>query len=268
MPLNFAFNAAQTIWMVTFAAQLVLLVVLLGRDRARLFPFFTLCTILATFRWLASRLLFQRMSPVAGNVVFLSLAVIVALANLAMLVELAIKAFKRASAKSRSIGAAVVVLLAVALVVLWGPWPGWKMLTGGGIMVTLRLMQLVGQRCDMLTGALSLQVAILVAFVGRRLGAGWRSHTQQLLVGLGTIGACQLAISATWQTIVTHTVLHSQEEYFHMLGLRDKLNNANSVVYILVLIWWIACLWIDEPTAALPETADVAAIEPPPVPEG
>jgi hypothetical protein len=267
MPLNFAFNAAQIIWMVTFAAQLVLLVVLLGRDRAKLFPIFALCTILATFRWLASRLLFQRMSPVAGNVVFLSLAVIVALANLGLLVELAIKAFKKASVKSRAIGAAVVVVLAGALVILWGPWPGWKMLTGGGLMVDLRLMQLVAQRCDMLTGALSIQVAILVAFVGRRLGAGWRSHTQLLLVGLGTIGACQLAISATWQTIVTHTVLHSQEEYFHMLGLRAKLNNANSVVYILVLIWWIGCLWIDEPTTAPPEVAEVAAIEPPAVPE-
>ena len=33
--------------MLTFAAQLVLLVVLLGRDRARLYPVFTICSALA-----------------------------------------------------------------------------------------------------------------------------------------------------------------------------------------------------------------------------
>jgi hypothetical protein len=25
------------------------------------------------------------------------------------------------------------------------------------------------------------------------------------------------------------------------------LNNANSIIYLVVLVWWIACLWIDEP---------------------
>ena len=36
-------------------------------------------------------------------------------------------------------------------------------------------------------------------------------------------------------------------EYQRVVGLREKLFNANSVVYVLVLIWWIVCLWIDEP---------------------
>jgi hypothetical protein len=25
------------------------------------------------------------------------------------------------------------------------------------------------------------------------------------------------------------------------------LNNANSVIFLVVLVWWIVCLWIDEP---------------------
>ena len=35
-----------------------------------------------------------------------------------------------------------------------------------------------------------------------------------------------------------------------IVGLREKLFNANSAVYLLVLIWWIVCLWIDEPGTA------------------
>ena len=40
--------------------------------------------------------------------------------------------------------------------------------------------------------------------------------------------------------------------------------NANSVVYLLVTIWWIACLWIDEPGPTSTDEAaltDVAAAE-------
>jgi len=258
--LNFAFNTAQIIWTLTFAAQLVLLVVLLGRDRAKLYPIFTLATIAVTFRWLASRLLFQRLSPVAGNTVYLGLAVLVALANLAMLISLAHIAFKGAERKQRTIGTAVVGALAVAVVVLWGPWPAWTTFTGGGLIVSLRLMQLLAQRSDMLTGALAVQLAILAAVVGPRVGAGWRNRAQRLMMGVGVVGACQLTISGIWQYLATHTIPHNQDEYFRLLAVRDRLNNANSVVYILVLIFWIACLWADEPSSAPVAATETAAL--------
>ena len=51
---NFAFSARQILWTLTFAAQLVLLVVLLGRDRARRYPWFTAgVVILAVFAFAA-----------------------------------------------------------------------------------------------------------------------------------------------------------------------------------------------------------------------
>jgi hypothetical protein len=44
------------------------------------------------------------------------------------------------------------------------------------------------------------------------------------------------------------------------MGLQEKLLNTNSAVYVIVLIWWIGCLWVDErgTTAGRPieETAD------------
>ncbi|MGD0629116.1 MAG: hypothetical protein ABR987_07180, partial [Terracidiphilus sp.] len=42
---------------------------------------------------------------------------------------------------------------------------------------------------------------------------------------------------------------HSQAEYDRIMGLRDKMFNANGAIYIAIVIWWIACLWIDEPGA-------------------
>ena len=36
------------------------------------------------------------------------------------------------------------------------------------------------------------------------------------------------------------------------MGLMNKLNNANSMIFLVVLVWWIICLWIDEPGAGRP----------------
>ena len=41
MHFNFHFTTVQVLWTLTFASLLVLLVVLLGRDRMRRFPWFT-----------------------------------------------------------------------------------------------------------------------------------------------------------------------------------------------------------------------------------
>jgi hypothetical protein len=67
------------------------------------------------------------------------------------------------------------------------------------------------------------------------------------MVGLSTAALAQLALRGVLQAIGTHTVIHTQAEYEKVLGLRDKLINADKVVYLCVLLWWIACLWIDEP---------------------
>jgi hypothetical protein len=109
---------------------------------------------------------------------------------------------------------------------------------------------MVAQRLDMLVDLLTVQLGLLVILFGRRTGAGWRTHTQRLVIGLSTASACQLAVEAIWQLIARIAVPHSQAEYDRIVGLRDKLFNANGALYIAVLIWWIAVLWMDEPGAA------------------
>jgi hypothetical protein len=53
----------RVLWTLTFAAQLVLLVVLMGRDRARRFPWFTAGIALYALRLMAEILLAGRMAP-------------------------------------------------------------------------------------------------------------------------------------------------------------------------------------------------------------
>jgi hypothetical protein len=59
-----------------------------------------------------------------------------------------------------------------------------------------------------------------------------------------------LALRGIMQGVALHTVIHSRAEYDHILALRDRLYNANSLVYLCVLVWWIGCLWVDEPNEA------------------
>ena len=71
MHFNFGFTAAQTLWTLTFAALLVLLVVLLGRERARRYPLFTTWIALIALQRLMSRLLFGRMPQLTLAEIFI-----------------------------------------------------------------------------------------------------------------------------------------------------------------------------------------------------
>ena len=63
MHFDFHFTAISVLWTLTFAALLVLLVVLMGRDRARRFPWFTASIVLVALRLLTNRLLHERLPP-------------------------------------------------------------------------------------------------------------------------------------------------------------------------------------------------------------
>jgi hypothetical protein len=97
---------------------------------------------------------------------------------------------------------------------------------------------------------------LLVVIFGRRFKAGWRTHAQQIMIGLSTVALAQMAVQGTWQLIALKVVPKSQEEYERVIGLRDKLFSANSTLYVIVLVWWIACLWIDEPATAVEAPAE------------
>jgi hypothetical protein len=249
MHLNFHFTAVQVLWTLTFAALLVLLVVLLGRDRAKRYPWFTLSIALMALRLLASRLLFGRMPTITLSAIFIILADLSAIVSFLVVVEMARRAFAGVKLRTWLAGTLAVLLVGGGILAAWGPWPAWKTLTAESFLAVLRLMELAAQKLDMLIDLLTVELGLLVILLGRRYGAGWRSHTQRIIIGLSTASAGQLAVEGVWQLIARSAVPHTQAEYERIVGLRDKLFNANGALYVAVVIWWIACLWMDEPGA-------------------
>jgi hypothetical protein len=247
---NFHFSTVQVLWTLTFAAQLVLLVVLLGRDRIKRFPWFTLSIVMMALRLVASRLLFGRMPTMTLSAIFVIMADLSAVVGFLVVVEMARRAFAPVRRQIWFGAALAALIVAGTALYFWGPWPAWKTLTASSPMATLQLMQLGAQKFDMLVDLLTVELGVLVILLGRSCGAGWRSHTQRIVIGLSTASIGQLAVQGIWQLVALHAVPHSQAEYDRVMGLRDKFFNANGVLYVAVVVWWIACLWIDEPGAA------------------
>jgi hypothetical protein len=262
MHFHFDFSAGQILWTLTFAALLVLLVVLLGRDRVRRFPWFTASIAMMALLLLTVELLLNKIPRITGSLVFLAMTDLNTIIGLMVVVELARRAFRGAARASWTIGTVALVAVGAAAPVLWGPWPAWKTLTGMSMLATIRLMDMAADKGNLLTSVLAIEMGLLVTLLGRRFGAGWRSHAQQIAIGLSTASLAQLGLRGSLQLIGTHTQIHTQAEYVRIIGLRDKLIHANNVVYLAVLVWWIACLWIDEPGAASPAGVENAEPQP------
>lgn len=245
--MHFNLSTGDILWTLTFAAVLVLLVVMLGRDRARIFPCFTTSMVLIALRMLLARLLFPRLPQLTAAEIFLPMADLAAIVSLLVVVEIARRAF--AGAGRRMWIGATVVLLAIggAVMALWGAWPSFKTLFAASLISALRVMQLFAEKTELLANVLIILVGLLVVLFGRNFKAGWHSHTQQLAIGLSMASIAQLTIRGTVEHIAMNTTIHSQQDYSRLMGLRSSLNNADNILFIVVLLWWIACMWIDEP---------------------
>jgi hypothetical protein len=247
MHFNFDFSASQILWTITFAELLVLLVVLLGRDRARRFPWFTASIALMALDKLAGRLLFHRISAVLTDWIFLALADLAAIISLLVVVEIARRAFEGADRRMWITGTLALLAVGGIVLAMWGPWPSFKTLMGSSELLTLRLMDLFAQKTNLLADVLFVQLGLLVMVFGRHFKAGWHSHTQQLSIGLLMASLSQLVIRGTLQHVATQVTIHSQDEYKRVVGMMNSLNTASGVILIVVLLWWIVCLWSDEP---------------------
>lgn len=244
---NFDFSASQILWTLTFAALLVLLVVLLGRDRARRFPWFTASILTMGMLLLSTQLMLSRLPRMTGTAIFLGLSDLDVLIGLVVLVELARRAFKGAGKLGWTIGTLGMLAVAAPVLVMWGPWPAWKTLTATSELVTLRLMDLTVDKGMLLAGVLTIELGLLITLLGRRFGAGWHSHTQRIMIGLSTAAIGQMALRGSLNAIGLHSQIKTQADYERVMAVRNNLIHANNVLYLCVMAWWIACLWIDDP---------------------
>lgn len=254
MHFHFELTAVQILWTLTFAALLVLLTVLVGRDRVRRFPLFTASIAFLALRLMAERLLYGHMAPIPMSVLFFALADLAVLVNLLVLLEIARHAFEGAHRRAALITSSLALVISAAVIAAWGPWPSWKTVAAHSELARVRFMQMVSQKGDMFVAILAVELGTLVVFLGRRYGAGWRSHTQRVVIGLSAAAMSLIATRATLQTIGTHATIHSHAELNRLFALQGRIADANSAIYLAVLVWWIAALWVDEPaqSAAAP----------------
>lgn len=247
MHFHFAFTAVQTLWTLTLAAHLVLLVVLLGRDRAIRFRWFFIGIALVTLRLIASRLLFGRMPQIFLGEAFLVLGFLSVIVGMLVIRELSRLTFRTASRRAWTAGTLITLAVSALTLIALGPWPTLASVIPNSLMNGLNLLQLLTQKGGLAVDILSVALGLLAVLFGRRFGAGWRSHAQLVIIGLSTASLGQLATQLIWQAIAKSAMPHNMAEYVHIMGIREKLLNANSALYVAVLIWWILCLWFDEP---------------------
>lgn len=245
--MHFHFTEIEVIWTLTFAALLVLLVVLLGRDRVRRFPFFTAGVIVAALEMLVRRLLTTKLPPVNATELFLGLADLGFIITLLVAIELARRAFPCASRLSWMVGTVVVVAAAAGTVAWWGPWPARETLTAHSLLAHLHLMQLLAEKGDLFNNVAFVALMLIAVFTGRRFHAGWRSHARQLLLGYSVAALAQAAARVAWEKLASLPQPRTEAEYQHQITIQTRLLNANSLVYLVVVIGWIACLWFGDP---------------------
>lgn len=256
MHFHYIFTPVEILWTLTFASELVLLIVLLGRDRARRFPWFTVNIAMMALLLLTTKLLFGRLAPLPASEVFLVLSDTAAVVFVLVAIEVARRAFAGAPRAGFSIVAFLLLAIAGGLVALWGPWPAWKTLTGGSTLANLRLMQMLADKGAVFAAILDVELSLAILLAGRPFRGGWRTHAQKIAIGLSTAGLSQIAVRGIWQLMATHTLVRSQAQYERLMSLRDRMYQANNVVFLCVLGWWIAWLWLDErgPGQSLPQS--------------
>ena len=268
MHFHFDFGARQVLWTLTFAAQLVLLVVLMGRDRMRRYPWFTAAIVLSAIQLMAEVLLVGRMALIPLQEVLITLADLAVIVNLLVLVEVARRAFAGAQRSQWLVNTAGLLVVAGGILAFWGPWPAWKQLTGNHSVAALNLMLLVAAPKDslllmrgldkgnLLLALLTVELGLLVVIFGRCFKAGWRGHTQMIAIGLSTVAIAWLAVQGAVQFIIKTAHPQTRPELDRILGLITKLWNAYNVVYIAALLWWIVWLWLNEPGAPAVATTE------------
>jgi hypothetical protein len=261
MHFHFPFTAVEILWTLTFAAQLVLLVVLLGRDRIRRFRWFTASIVVLALRLLVGKLLADRVDRMTLGSILIPLADISVIVGFGVLVELALKAFR--GVKRNAWIVATVVILAIGGVALryWGIWPHWSELAGNSRLTVLLVMQLFAQKGEVLLDFLAIELCLLIVLFASPALAGWRTHVRRIAIGLAVAALGQLGAEGSLIYMSKHFVPKSRQEYDHLLDTATRITQANSILYVVVLLWWIACLWFDEPgTVRGGENADPAPV--------
>ncbi|MFC5861311.1 hypothetical protein ACFPT7_03310 [Acidicapsa dinghuensis] len=264
-------NIQQILWALVLASHLVLMIVLLGRERIRRFPWFTAYIVLSAVRLIADHLLHGKLTTVAFYWQSYTGSILEAILGVLVLIELCRHVFssgrtgKILKGKGWIGGILVTVPIALAVAALWNMGITWTAMKSDPEHLPLYIDLYVALKSQLFIAALTVEVGVFLQFFGRRFGAKWRSHDRQIVLGLSTMSIALLAVQATTDIIKHHVHLTSRDQYEHIVRIFENLDNARFAVWLLALIWWIVWLWRDDPDAPpAAEMADVPVLVGPP----
>ncbi|MEI9969038.1 MAG: hypothetical protein WDM87_10555 [Terracidiphilus sp.] len=136
----------------------MLLVVLLGRDRTKRFPWFTASIVTMGLLKLTEQLLLTRLPRITGLEIYWALSNLNVAIGLIVLVELARQSFRGARKLGWIIGTLAVLAGGVTAMVLWGPWPAWLTLTAQSQFAAIRVMQFAVDKGSLLSEVLTIEL--------------------------------------------------------------------------------------------------------------
>ena len=259
--MHFNFSADQILWTLTFAALLVLLVVLLGRDRARRFPWFTTSMVLMARAACSPSCLLPSAQLLRHDRQIKAAEIFLPLADLSAIVSILVWRLRSrggpfgARAQNLDYRHPVLARRGRGCLEVLGRVALAQNRVAGSLISILRLMDLIAEKTDLFANVLMVLVGLLVVLFGRRYKAGWHSHTQQIAIGLTMIFGCAAYHSRR---------LGTRQDYRHPFtgrlqtrdGAAEVASDAEESSSFLVLIWWIACLWFDEPETEKQRTSE------------
>ena len=264
-------NFEQILWALVLAGHLVLLVVLLGRDRVSRFPWFTASIALSAVRLIADHLLHSKLTSLAFYWQSYSSMLLGAIIAIFVLIELTRQVFSSGKAglilKPRGWAGWTLITFAIAAATVWawGPWPSWQAIHSQPNEVAILLLLLTALKGQLFAALLTVEVALLLLIFGRRFGFGWKSHPQMIAIGLSTNAIGFLALQATTELMQRNVHVHSAEERqqvaLRLNHLFINLDNARFALWFLVLIWWIVWLWRDASSETTQPSADLVMLD-------
>jgi hypothetical protein len=241
------------------------LIVLLARDRMSRFPWFSAAIALSTVHLIADHLLHGKLTNLAFYWQSDVLIVLETIAGLMVLVEVTRRIFASGkaglclNAKGWLGWSLVTAGLAIAAVWAWDPFHTWTNLHSDPKELPLLIVALSAVNGQLFLAVLTIEVGLLVQIFGKRFGSGFRSHAQQIMLGLSTYALGFMAVQISTDAIKRTVRLTSREQYLHIVKIFTNLDYARFALWFLVLVWWMVWLWREEPGFRL--TTDEAPVE-------
>jgi len=229
MPLT---NLDLLLWVAGFLGHLALLLILLLRKRARMFPVFTTLIVLNVIRTIVLFLINREGTKAMYFYTFWSLAFADVALQFGVVYELASKVFRPLGEWASDIRTRLAVWIACsigfALLLTWIPHPQSRF-----------WMQVILLKGSFFSAALMSELFVGMMALSSIAGLSWLSHVAKIAQGL----ALYSVVTLVFETANTSFGLAGNDRIY------GQLSRLRMVLYLCCVMYWTVSLWRNAPPA-------------------